>query len=64
MMDLPLTIAEAAYLAGLHSGVYNGLNDITRAWQCARRYSPGMEPARREALYGGWKKAMACLIPE
>ncbi|MGZ9097357.1 MAG: glycerol kinase GlpK [Micavibrio sp.] len=65
-VDIPIvaetTALGAAYLAGLHVGVYNGLTDITRAWQCARRYSPSMDNAKREALYGGWKKAVEGLL--
>lgn len=67
-VDIPrvaeTTALGAAYLAGLQSGVYNGLNDITRAWQCAKRYSPAMESARREALYKGWKNAVGMLVGE
>ncbi len=67
-VDIPrvteTTALGAAYLAGLQSGVYNGLNDITRAWQCARRYSPAMESAKRDALYKGWKGAVGMLVGE
>lgn len=67
-VDIPrvteTTALGAAYLAGLQSGVYNGLNDITRSWQCARRYSPAMESAKREALYKGWKNAVGMLVGE
>jgi glycerol kinase len=67
-VDIPrvteTTALGAAYLAGLQSGVYHGLTDITRAWQCARRYSPGMDAARRENLYAGWRKAIQGLIAE
>lgn len=65
-VDIPIvtetTALGAAYLAGLHVGVYNGLTDITRAWQCERRYSPSMDNAKREALYAGWKKAVERLL--
>ena len=65
-VDIPkvteTTALGAAYLAGLQVGVYNGLNDISRAWQCARRYSPAMDSAKRDALYHGWKNAMAMLV--
>lgn len=65
-VDIPkvteTTALGAAYLAGLQSGVYNGLTDITRAWQCARRYNPSMESARRDSLYKGWKQAIEGLL--
>ncbi|MBI2235015.1 MAG: glycerol kinase GlpK [Micavibrio aeruginosavorus] len=67
-VDIPrvteTTALGAAYLAGLQTGVYNSLNDITRAWQCARRYSPAMDGAKRDALYKGWKSAIAMLVGE
>ena len=65
-VDIPkvaeTTALGAAYLAGLHAGVYNGLTDITRAWQCAKRYSPSMDNVRRDGLYAGWKSAVDMLI--
>jgi glycerol kinase len=64
-VDIPrvteTTALGAAYLAGLQSGVYNGLNDITRAWQCAKRYSPAMDNAKRDSLYKGWKRAVGMI---
>lgn len=67
-VDIPrvteTTALGAAYLAGLQTGVYNSLNDITRAWQCARRYSPAMDGAKRDTLYRGWKNAIAMLVGE
>ena len=70
MLDRPVdipTITEttalgAAYLAGLQSGVYNGLDDITSAWQCARRHTPQMEAKQREILYAGWRGAIEMLL--
>ncbi len=65
-VDIPkvaeTTALGAAYLAGLHVGVYNGLTDITRAWQCTKRYSPSMDNAKRDSLYTGWKSAVEMLI--
>ncbi len=66
MIDTPLEIPRvtettalgAAYLAGLQSGVYQGLDDISQHWQAARRYAPHMDPTTRESLYGGWKEAV------
>lgn len=67
-VDIPrvteTTALGAAYLAGLQTGVYNSLNDITRAWQCARRYSPAMDGTKRDTLYRGWKNAIAMLVGE
>lgn len=53
------TALGAAYLAGLGAGVYGGLDDIAHAWRCERRFEPQMDASRRDALYDGWKKAVA-----
>ncbi|MCB9990845.1 MAG: glycerol kinase GlpK [Rhodospirillales bacterium] len=70
MLDKPVEIPAitettalgAAYLAGLQSGVYSGLDEISTIWQCAKRYDPVMDGAERAELYHGWKKAIAPLI--
>lgn len=56
------TALGAAYLAGLRAGIYSGLDDISAAWQCARRYAPDMAPARRAPLYNGWKQAISSVL--
>lgn len=52
------TALGAAYLAGLQVGVYNGLDDITNAWNRDHHYTPTMNADRREQLYAGWRKAV------
>lgn len=56
------TALGAAYCAGLHTGVYNGLDDITAAWQCAHRYSPAMHNMARENLHAGWQRAIKAVL--
>ncbi len=66
MLDLPVerpVVAEttalgAAYLAGLATGFYGGLDEIARNWQRDRRWTPAMAAGRREALYDGWRQAV------
>jgi len=53
------TALGAAYLAGLAVGFWKNPESIAKAWGLDRRFSPGMPAARREALYTGWKKAVA-----
>lgn len=55
------TALGAAYLAGLHSGVYQGFDDLTRNWALDKRYDPAMEGARQRDLYAGWKQAITAL---
>lgn len=53
------TALGAAFLAGLHCGVYDSLEDISRLWQAEARFAPKMPAARAAALYGGWREAVA-----
>ncbi|MFP5306628.1 MAG: FGGY family carbohydrate kinase, partial [Gammaproteobacteria bacterium] len=53
------TALGAAFLAGLHAGVYSSLDDIARLWQAERRFTPQMPAADADRLYAGWKDAVA-----
>ena len=53
------TALGAAYLAGLRTGFYGSIAEISANWRCARRFEPAMAAARRDALYGGWLDAVA-----
>jgi glycerol kinase len=52
------TALGAAYLAGLHVGIFASLEDISAAWQNDRDFAPQMAPAVRDGLYAGWQKAV------
>lgn len=52
------TALGAAYLAGLHTGVFGSLEEISRLWERERRFEPVMKPALRESLYAGWLDAV------
>lgn len=70
MLDVPIDVPKvtettalgAAYLAGLQAGVYNGLDDLSQAWQQERRYTPDMDAQKRDDLYGGWKQAISGVL--
>jgi glycerol kinase len=53
------TALGAAYLAGLGAGLFSGFSDVTQAWALDRRFEPELGIATRDALYYGWKKAVA-----
>ena len=53
------TALGAAYIAGLHAGVFSSLDDIRKSWHCERRFAPAMEEPQRLSLYGGWRQAVA-----
>jgi len=52
------TALGAAYAAGLAVGFWETEDDIRTNWAEDKRWTPDMEPARREKLYTGWKKAV------
>jgi len=66
MLDIPVerpTVIETtalgvAFLAGRQAGIYDSLESISAKWQRDCRCEPAMDPARRERLYAGWRKAV------
>ncbi|MFV2074137.1 MAG: glycerol kinase GlpK [Thermoanaerobaculales bacterium] len=56
---LETTAAGAAFLAGLGSGFWRGPEELENACQRDRTFTPEMDPAEREELYAGWKRAVA-----
>jgi glycerol kinase len=49
----------AAYLAGLGIGLWPGPEALRSLWQLDRAFEPTMAAERREALYAGWRRAVA-----
>ncbi len=52
------TALGAAYAAGLATGFYESVEDLCGRWSVERTWKPNMDQARRERLYGFWKKAV------
>jgi glycerol kinase len=52
------TALGAAYLAGLAVGYWSGTDQIASLWRMERRFEPRIEPERRGALMGEWKRAV------
>ncbi len=55
---LETTALGVAYLAGMKSGFYPGLDEFAAAWRLERRFEPTMGNAERDAKYAGWKDAV------
>jgi glycerol kinase len=55
---LETTALGAAFLAGLGVGVWSGTDELARLWRADRTFEPRMPEGEREALYGGWKRAL------
>ncbi len=49
----------AAFLAGLHSGIYSSLNEITSLWQSDEIFDVKMEATQRTIYYQGWLDAVS-----
>jgi glycerol kinase len=66
ILDLPVerpVVAEttalgAAWLAGLATGFWRDSTEIAADRAVDRRFEPSMEPARRDRLLRGWKRAV------
>jgi glycerol kinase len=55
---LETTALGAAFLAGLASGVWTGLDDIRGTWKRRDGFTPAMDESKREQLVRGWKTAV------
>ena len=58
-VDTETTALGAAYLAGLATGFFKGLDELEQFWRAERVYEPAMNADRRAELFAGWKKAVA-----
>jgi glycerol kinase len=52
------TALGVAYLAGLHTGLFSSLDEISKRWSCERTFEPGMAEDQRDRLYQGWLDAI------
>jgi glycerol kinase len=53
------TALGAAYLAGLTAGLFRDTADVGARWALDRRFEPSVAAASRNALYDGWRDAVA-----
>jgi glycerol kinase len=56
------TARGAAFLAGLATGVWKDRTECAQAFVIERRFTPDMPAERRDAMYAGWKKAVARVL--
>ena len=52
------TALGAAYLAGLATGYWSGLDEIRKQWQMDRTFSPAIKPEETVSLIKGWNRAV------
>ena len=53
------TALGAAYVAGLATGFWGGVDELRANWQEGRRWEPSMDHEVRATDYGQWQKAVA-----
>ncbi|KQT31300.1 glycerol kinase [Sphingomonas sp. Leaf412] len=56
--DLETTARGAAFHAGLATGVWSGLDELSTLWARERCFEPGMAADARETLSAGWHDAV------
>jgi glycerol kinase len=54
-----LSAIGAAWMAGLATGVWRSLEDLSALPRCETRFEPRMDEARRAQLYDGWLRAVS-----
>jgi len=52
------TALGAAYAAGLAVGFYKSIDDLRDNWSVDHTWHPNLEAAKRDTMYGLWKKAV------
>jgi glycerol kinase len=57
-VDAETTALGAAYLSGLATGFFKGVDELERFWRAEKTYEPRMSPGQREELFAGWKMAV------
>ena len=55
---LETTAVGAAYLAGLHQGIFPGPEEFAQSWKRDRRFTPAFDEELRIRKYNGWKDAV------
>lgn len=53
------TALGAAYLAGLHCGMFDSVEALETKWRCENAFQPAMEREERDGLLSGWARAVA-----
>jgi glycerol kinase len=52
------TALGAAYLAGLHTGLYSGLDELAQQWRAERSFVPQMTREQAAERLAGWERAV------
>ncbi|PLS21533.1 glycerol kinase GlpK [Neptunicoccus cionae] len=55
---LETTALGAAWLAGMHVGLYPDQETFAKGWALDKQFTPKMDEDQRKSKYAGWKKAI------
>ena len=58
-VNVESTAVGAAFIAGLQCGIFDSTDAIAELWASDRVFNSTMPANKRDALYGGWKKAVS-----
>ena len=56
------TALGAAYLAGLQSGLFDSLSDLSGRWRRESVFTPALDVSTRQTLIDGWEAAVARVL--
>lgn len=56
------TARGAAFLAGLQTGIFSGLDQLETLWEAERSFEPRMATDERQDLLQGWQKAVKATL--
>ncbi len=56
---LESTALGAAWLAGMHAGIYPDMQGFSESWALEQRFTPAKDDSWRAAKYDGWKDAIS-----
>lgn len=56
--NVETTALGAAFLAGLATGVWNDLDELSRTWNAGQSFIPTMPDEQRQTLVSGWRDAL------
>ncbi|MBX7159837.1 MAG: glycerol kinase GlpK [Acidimicrobiia bacterium] len=56
------TALGAAFLAGIATGVWGGLDDVARAWRADRRFVPDPDRGAADAAHAAWRRAVERVV--
>lgn len=65
-IDVPVnketTALGAAFLAGLHAGIYQDLDDLRKTWRMSHQFTPKMHADKATTYYAQWQHYVRCVI--